>query len=205
MNVLVIGAAGKTGNLVVERALAAGHAVTAFVHNPDYAHGGVRVISGDAGNPSDVRRAVAGQNAVIDALGGKTPYKATDLETSAARNVVTAMQAEGVRRLIVISMMGVGDSAEQAPFWYEHLLLPTFLHGATPDKTHMEATVQADSIDYIIARPPVLSDDPATGSYTVIPSPNKAHKITRTDLAQFLVDQLTSDRYLGQAVVVANS
>ena len=205
MQVLIVGAAGKTGNLTVERALAAGHRVTAFVHNPDFSHPGVRVVTGDAGNPQDVRQAVAGQDAVIDTLGGKTPYKATDLETSAARNLITAMQAENVRRLIVVSMMGIGDSAEQAPFWYEYLLMPTFLRGSTPDKTHMEEAVQASGIEYTIARPPILSDDPATGSYQVIPPPTKAHKITRADLAQFLVDQLTSPSYLNQAVVVANS
>ena len=205
MNVLVFGAAGKTGNLVLEKARAAGHTVTAFVHNPNFHAIGVRLRTGDAGNLSDVRDAVASQDAVIDTIGGKTPYKATDLEASAARNIVAAMQAEGVRRLLVVSMMGVGDSAEQAPFWYKHLLLPTFLRGATPDKTNMEAAVRSSDIDYTIARPPILSDDPAKGSYQVIPAPTKAHKITRADLAQFLVDQLTSNSYLKQAVVVANS
>ena len=205
MNVLVFGAAGKTGTLVVERALAAGHTVTAFAHSPSYSHPGVSVITGDASSAEDVRRAVAGQHAVIDTIGGKTPYKATDLETSAARNIVAGMQAEGVRRLLVVSMMGVGDSAEQAPFWYEHLLMPTFLRGSTPDKTHMEEAVTESGVDYTIARPPILSDDPATGSYKVIPAPEKAHKITRADLAQFLVDQLTDSTYVHQSVVIANS
>jgi putative NADH-flavin reductase len=205
MNVLVLGAAGKTGDLVVEKAHAAGHTVTAFVHSPDFHKLGVRILTGDAANPDQVRQAVQGQDAVIDTIGGKTPYKATDLETSTARNLIAAMQAQGVRRLLVISMMGIGDSAEQAPFWYEHLLMPTFLRGSTPDKTHMEETVKAGGIDYIIARPPLLTDDPATGSYQIIPAPTKAHKITRADLAQFLVDQLTADTYRNQAVVVANS
>ncbi len=205
MNVLIFGAAGKTGKLVVDRALAVGHTVTAFVHDPAYTHPEVRILAGDVGNANDVRSAVAGQDAVIDTIGGKTPYKATDLETSAARNIVAAMQAEGVRRLLVISMMGVGESAQQAPFWYEHLLMPTFLRGSTPDKTHMEEAVKASGVEYTITRPPILSDDPATGSYRVMDAPEKAHKITRADLAQFLVDQLTSDTYVQQAVVVANS
>ena len=205
MNVVVIGAAGKTGKQVVERALAAGHTVTAFVHDPDYAHPEARVIAGDAADPADLRKALAGQDAVIDTLGGKTPYKKTDLETSTAQALISTMQSEGLSRLLVISMMGVGDSAAQAPFWYEYLLLPTFLHGATPDKTNMESAVTHSGLRFTIARPPVLSDDPATGSYQIVPASGKAHKITRADLAQFLVDQLTSDAYVGQAVVVANS
>lgn len=204
MNVLIFGASGKTGKLTVERALAAGHAVTVFLHTPGDQPAKVRVLTGDAADPEAVRNAVADQDAVIDSIGGKTPYKATDLETTAARNIVAAMQKERVRRLIVVSMMGIGNSLEQAPFWYHYLLMPTYLHGATQDKTAMEAAVTAGGLDFVIARPPVLSDDPAQGSYTIIPAPATAHKITRADLAQFLVDSLIQNQYLGQAVVVAN-
>lgn len=204
MKVLVFGAAGKTGSLVVDRAIAAGHTVTAFVHDPDYHDVHVRSIAGDASNLAEVQKAVAGQDAVIDTIGGTTPFLSTDLETSVARNIITAMRAEGVRRLIVISAMGVGDSAHQAPFWYEHLLLPTFLRGSTADKAHMEEAVQASGLDYTIVRPPMLSDDPAKGSFRVVPAPEIAHKITREDLARFLVEQLSHDTYRNQAVVVAN-
>ena len=210
MKIVVFGAGGKTGSLVVAKALAAGHAVTVFVHTAVHSgaqqdHADVRVISGDAGDPEAVRRAVTGQDAVIDTIGGKTPYKDTELERAAAKNIVEAMQAEGVRRLIVVSMMGIGESSEQAPFWYEHLLMPTFLRGSTKDKTAMESTVQASGLEFVIARPPILSEEPATGSVHILPAPTKGHKISREDLAQFLVDQLEDDTHLGQAVVVANS
>ncbi len=205
MKVVIFGAAGKTGSLVVEKALAAGHTVRAITHSAEHSFPqGVEVLTGDAKEAAFVRRAVAGQDAVIDAIGGTTPYKKTDLEGSAAQTIIDAMQAEHVRRLVVISMMGIGDSAEQAPFWYEHLLQPTFLRGTTPDKTAMEAEVQGSGLEFVIARPPLLTDDPAKGSVMVIPSGSKAHKITRENLAGFLVDQLTTDLYVGQAVVVAN-
>jgi putative NADH-flavin reductase len=207
MKVVVFGAGGKTGSLVVEKAVAAGHRVTLFLReaatlpqNPD-----VRIVTGDAGDHTAVRRAISGQDAVIDTIGGKTPYKDTELERNAARNIITAMQEENVRRLIVISMMGIGESSEQAPFWYEHLLMPTFLRGSTKDKIAMEASVRASGLEFVIARPPILTDDHATGSVKVVPVDSKGHKITRGDLAQFLVDQLSGTQYLGQAVVIANS
>lgn len=205
MNVLVLGAGGKTGDLVVERALAAGHTVTAFVHDhisPQPA--GVRRIVGDVECPETVADAVAGQDAVVDAIGGKTPFKATGLESKAARNVVDAMRAQGARRLVVVSMMGVGESKAQAPFWYEFLLQPTMLRGAKQDKARMESVVAGSGLDYVIARPPRLTDDAAEGCTLVVAEDATGHKITRADLAQFLVDQLTCDDYLGQAVVVAN-
>lgn len=206
MNVVIFGAGGKTGSLVVERAVAAGHTVTVFVHQASKPQpAGVRVVSGDAEDATAVRGVLEGQDAVIDALGGKTPYKETELEQTAAHNIVKGMRAAGVARLLVVSMLGVGDSKEQSPFWYEYLMQPTFLRGADKDKMAMEGEVQSSGLEYVIVRPPLLTDDPATGSIKVIHGEDKAHKITRADVAQFLVDQLVSEEYLGQAVVIANS
>ena len=205
MNVVVFGAGGKTGSLVVEKALAAGHTVTVFVRTAHDTPPSVRVVTGDAADPAAVASAIVGQHAVIDTIGGKTPYKDTELERTAARNIVSAMQSAGVRRLIVVSMMGIGDSTAQTPFWYEYLLMPTFLRGSTKDKQAMESAVESSGLDFVIARPPILTEDPATGATIIVPHDARGHKITRADLAQFLVDQLTSSEHLGQAVVVANS
>ena len=206
MKVIVVGAAGKTGELVVERAVDAGHDVTAFVHHAETykAPPGVRVLTGDAGDLTAVSQALAGQEAVVDAIGGKTPFLSTDLERKTARTILEAMQQNKVGRLIAISMLGVGDSVEQADFFYEHLLLPTFLRGARQDKEAMETAIKQSSIVFVIVRPSILKDDPATGSVQVLEGDQKAHHITRADLAQFLVDQLKNDTYLGQTVTVTN-
>lgn len=109
MKVVVFGAGGKTGSLVVERALEAGHTVTAFLRDRSKEQrSGVHIAVGETENAEAVRAAIAGKDAVIDTIGGKTPYKETELERTAARNIISAMQAEGVRRLVVVSMMGVG-------------------------------------------------------------------------------------------------
>ena len=204
MNVLIFGANGKTGKLVVEKALIAGHTVTAFLRTSAEIPN-VRVVTGDASNPAAVRAAVTGQQAVVDTIGGKTPWKSTMLEQTAARNIIAAMQAVSARRIIVVSMMGLGSSRPQAPFWYSSLLMATFLHGSTADKAAMEAVIMASDLDYTIVRPPILTETSATGSILTPTPPTKAHKITRADLAQFLVDQITGTQYLKQAVVVANS
>lgn len=207
MKVLVVGAAGRTGRSVVQQALDAGHQVTAFVrHAEDYQSPGVRVVEGDAADPVAMNTAVAGQDAVLDTIGGKTPYKTTTLESNAARTIIAAMQQNGVRRLVVTSMLGEGDSEASAPI-YERLLVHTFLQGANKDKAAMESAVEASDLDWIILRPAILTDDPAKGDVHVFQSESgeKAHKITRSDLAAFMVAQLSSDAYLHQAVIIANS
>lgn len=212
MQITVIGAAGKTGKLVVERALAAGYAVVALVRDAAElpAAPGLRVVIGDATELVTVSQAVLGSNAVIDCIGGKTPYKYTELERNVAGTIVAALRehatAQGTpARLLAISMMGIGDSKAQSPFWYEYLLMPTFLHGATPDKTAMEAEVRTSGIPYVLVRPPLLTEDAPTGSVKVLGEGDTGHRITRADLATFLLQQVTGDAYLNQAVTIANS
>ena len=207
MKVLVIGAGGRTGRAVVERAAAAGHEVTAFVRRAgDYEGPDVRVIEGDATDRTDIDAAVIGQDAVLDTVGGKTPYKATTLEASIAGAVVSSMRQHGVRRLVVTSMLGEGDSEANTPI-YARLLLATFLRGANKDKAAMEAGVEASGLDWVILRPAILSDDPAKGRVQVFDASTgeKAHKITRADLATFMVAQLSSDEHLHRAVTIGNN
>ncbi len=207
MNVLIIGAAGKTGSIVVERAVAAGHHVTAFVHDAATyrAPANVRVVAGDASDQASVDKAMAGQDAVIDTIGGKAPYRTTTLERSVAGAVVAAMKANGVKRVIVISAFGVGDSADQAGWFVEHVIVPTWLRGSTEDKAAMEAIIRASGFAFVIVRPAMLTDDDATGSVKVFQGHDTAHKISRADVAQFCVDQLTRDDHVGRAVTIANA
>ena len=211
MNVLVIGAAGKTGRLTVERAVAAGHTVTAFVRDAAKypAPPGVKVAAGDATDPVALTSAMAGQDAVIDTVGGKKPWKHSELERTVARAVLTAMRQHGTRRLIVVSAYGVGDSIAQVGFVVRHLVLPTFLRGSTADKAAMEAVVRtAHSVggpDYVLVRPAVLSDRPPTGHVNIFEGEQTAHKVTRADVATFIVEQMTTDAHLNRTVTIANS
>lgn len=207
MKVLVFGANGKTGRTVVKRAAAAGHEVTAFVRNSEQSQAhNATLAQGDATSRADVDAAMKGQEAVIDTIGGKTPYKDTDLESSAAATIIASMKANGVRRLIATSMLGVGDSKENAPL-YARLLVSTFLRGADKDKAAMEAEVATSNLDWTILRPAILTDDQATGNVHVLleGTDEKAHKITRDDVAEFMVQQLSATNYLRQSIVIANS
>ena len=208
MRVLVIGAAGRSGEAVVNEALAAGHKVTAFVRGAaQYKKANVRVVEGDVLDAAAVDVAVAGQDAVIDALGGKTPWKVTTMETSAAHNIVDAMRRNGVRRLLKISVVGAGESVKNAGFFNEHLLMRTFLRGLLVDKAGMEAAIEGSNLDWTLVRPPMLTDGEKTGVARVLSTEGgeKAHKIARVDLAAFMVKELESTRYVRQAVTVTTT
>lgn len=205
MKVLVVGAAGKTGRAVVDQAVAAGHEVTALVHGDGYQVPGVTVHVGDASDAATMEAAVAGQDAVVDTVGGKTPDQPTTLETDVATAVVAAMAHHGVRRLVATSVVGEGESIANTPDFIKDLMTG-FLSESTKDKAAMEDVVRASDLDWIITRPPVLTDDPATGDVRVltVDSGEMASTITRADLAAFTVAQLDSDEHLRQAVTITN-
>ena len=208
MNILVIGAAGKTGEAIVKQALGQGHTVTAFVHTADKLDlPGTRVIAGDVLDAALIQTAVAGQDAVLDALGGHTPWKATTLETNAARNIIAAMKSHGVKRLLVVSAIGIGGTKDLVPSWYEHLIMPTLLKGAMADKEHMEPVVEASGLDWTLVRAGHLVDGEATGNITFFESGHgeTAHKITRADVAAFMLDALAEGTYKQQAVNIASN
>lgn len=207
MKVLVVGAGGKTGRLVVEQAAKAGHTVTALLHEGkphETFTVEAEIVHGDVRNPSRLDQAMTGQQAVIDCLGGDTPFLETTLESDAAKVVIETMKKNGTGRLMVLSVLGVGESKQQAGWFYEHLLMPMYLPGALRDKAGMEAAIEASGLDFTIVRPPVLKDAEATGQVHVVPAGEIAHEITRADLAQFLVDQLESSQYSGQHITVSN-
>jgi len=205
MKVLVLGANGRTGSLVVDHAVAMGHDVSVMVrHASISSRPEVRVIEGDALKADEVLIAMHLQDAVVQCVGGSAPWKNQTLERNAMRNIVTAMEKSGTRRLLVVSAMGVDESKKQSPWWYRYLLVPTFLRGSTADKTAMEAIVRSSELDWIISRPPVLTDGVKTGKVHALGNNETGHTITRADLAVWLVEQLESAAYVRQAVVVAN-
>ena len=138
-------------------------------------------------------------------MSGPSRVRSPSGARTAAGAVVASMKANGARRIIVISSFGVGDSADQASWFVKHVIVPTWLRGSTEDKAAAEAVVCASGIAFVIVRPAMLTDEAATGKVKVFRGHDTAHKITRADVAQFCVDQLTSDEHVGSEVTIANS
>lgn len=202
-NLLIIGATRGTGLRVLEMALAAGHRVTALVRDParlTVEHPNLRVITGDAANADDVRRAVAGQDAVLTALGAPA-LKTTSIRADSARTVVDAMEAEGVDRLVSLSVLGVGGSYRLLPWQYKYLIFPLYLRKAVADHTRQEAHITDSSLAWTIVRPPNLTDGEVTGRYRhgfADDDRSIELKISRSDVADFMLRQLDDATYVRQ-------
>ncbi len=205
MNILIVGANGKTGRALVQQACELGHQVTALVHHPPkHPMHCAGILHGDARDPELLASALATQHAVIDTVGTRKPFLKTTLETDIARNLITAMRLHNVRRLVAVSSLGVADSIANVPPLYR-ALMPLFFRGAIPDKEGMEAELRSSGLDWTIVRPAGLTDGPATHAVQIITpqSRRQVRRIARTDVAAFILQHLADDTLIGQAVGIA--
>ena len=205
MKVLVLGATGGTGRLIVRDAVAKGHSIVALVRSKASANlPDARMIEGDARDEAALARAMDDCDTVISALGTGIGFRKVDLLTVATHGLVTAMMRNGVRRLVCVSALGVGDSRGHGGFVFDRLFLPLLLSQAYKDKERQEAAVRASVLDWVLVRPAMLTDDPARGSARAITdlAGVKGGKIARADVARFVVEQLTTDTWLRRTPVL---
>lgn len=199
MQIALFGATGGTGRQVLEQAVRAGHQVTALVREPaklGQTPAGVTVVTGNVLQPPAVDQVVAGADAVICSL-GNTSNNPDMVVTNGTRHIIDAMQRHNVRRLIVVTSLGVGDSKDQVPFFFK-ALMKTVLRKAIEDKEAQEAAVRASRLDWTIVRPGGLTDDPPTGRYQVGTTDLTAGRVARADVADFILKELTRNEYIHQ-------
>jgi len=204
---LVLGATGGTGRLIVRQALARGHDVTALVRSPEKGREleGATLIAGDARDEAALRNALKGRDAVVSALGTPaSPFREVTLLSTATRALVSAMTAEQVARLVCITGMGAGDSAGHGGFVFDHLVFPLLLRKVYADKNRQEAIVRASGLDWVLVRPSVLNDKPSRDTIRTLTELTGFHggSISRQDVATFVLDQLRADAWLRRAPLI---
>jgi putative NADH-flavin reductase len=205
MRLLVLGATGRTGSHLLDRGLADGHEVTAFARRPSVLarYGSrIRVVQGDIAVASSVNRAIPGQDAVLSALGSPTLRPNTVL-SDGIRHVLAAMKDHEVPRLLAMSALGVGETSGQVGPVYNLVLIPLLLRNTFLEKERMEAYIKAADVEWTIVRPGALTSGPARGRYRTALAdvrPPRFPRISRADVAAFMLAEVHQRRYVRQAV-----
>ena len=210
MKILVIGATGPTGLEIVNQASGQGHQISALVRDPAKAGFAppVQTVVGDVLDPGTLRKALTDQEAVLCSLGSAEtgPFREMTLLSEGTRHLVTAMQAQGVSRLVCITGVGAGESKGHGPWYYNWLIQPLLLRGVYHDKDRQEAIVRASGLDWTLVRPGLLANGAAKGlgmvrSLTDLTG-TKAGTVSRADVAAWCLHELADGRYRHQAPVI---
>jgi putative NADH-flavin reductase len=211
MKMVVFGSSGGCGQQLVKLALRRGHAVTATVRPGSrwQVPAGVKLLEGQLDDAAFLREAVRGQEVVLSAVGlrlpGLLPWKKPEVPDLLSRFtplLVEAMQAEGVRRAVVISAGGVGDSFPKMPGAFQAFIRGTALRHAYSELEEMERVLAASGLDVTVCRPTGLTDGQRTWKVKEASALSGRATISREDVAGWMLDEAEQPRFVGQAPVI---
>ena len=207
MNIAIFGATGKTGLEIVKQALEGGHNVTAFVRDPArlaIENKNLTFVTGDVFDEAKVAQAIKGQDAAVCALGAGSDLKKTTVRTNGTVNIIKGMKKNNVKRLLVVTAMGVGESWNTLSA-INKFFFAVLLKSSREDHEAQETAVKDSGLDWTIIRPSGLVDTPRTGVYDFGENiPAKTSKIARADVADLILKELEQNANIGKSLTISN-
>lgn len=204
MKVLLIGLTGLTGQQALPRLLEAGHTVTALVRRPGAVtarHERLVLLEGDARDAAAVDRAVRGQDAVLSVFGPRS-LKRDDLQEVLMRHLVASMTRHGVKRLVNLSAWGASDTIRHAGLMLKLFKFLVLRH-VFADKERGEKLLFASGLDHVNVCPGRLTNGaPRGGVKASVDGRGLEAVMTRADLAQFMLEQLTNDAWVRKCPLI---
>jgi putative NADH-flavin reductase len=222
MKITIFGATGGIGQQALEQAIAAGHDVTAVVRDPQKlrgTHARVAIADLSEADPAALYSAVGGADAVLSGLGARSKAD-VGIAWRGTAAITRAMQAAGVRRIVVVSAAPVGTvpspGRPQPPrhdpgdgFVIRNVAFPIlrWAFGENyADLAQMEDVLRESDLDWTVIRPVRLTDKALTGTYRTAYGQNVRHGlfISRADVAHCMLRVLGEPETFGQTVGIAN-
>ena len=213
--ILLLGATGSTGYEVLKRLVKEGFRVNGLVRNLERLNleefssaelKSIEITEGNAMDPKDLNHAMAGCEAIISALGTGTRNRYTEIYSQGGRYVLEAMRHHQIKKLITITA-GLIDLSDPATdnFFLNRIIRPNY-NKVYYDQTRWETILdETTDIDWVCVRPTLLTNKPFTGKYRIRLKhcPDGGRKISRADLADFIIKQLTTDEMVHKKPVMA--
>lgn len=222
MKLTIVAATGGIGRHLVEQAVAAEHEVTAVARRPRDLPAGVRAVAVDFARPDmqALASAVRGADAVLSALGPRDPRADAGITSRGTSAIVAAMQAEHVRRIIIVSAAPVGPvvvPGQPIPpkhdpgdgFFMRHLgnRFARVLFGRHyADLAVTEQILRDSGLEWTVSRPPKLTDKPLTGRYQTALNRNirGGFSVPRADVAHHMLSMVKQPETIKQTIGIAS-
>lgn len=208
MQVIIFGATGSLGSHVLKEALAKGYTVKAFTRNSDkltsIENPQLQIVQGDVFNIEDVQNAIKGTDAVLCCLGDGAKGK---VRSKGTQNIVNAIEHLGLKRLICQTTLGLGDSWHNLNFFWKYIMFGFLLKKAFKDHKLQEGYIFESNLDFTIVRPSAFTNAPSTRNFKVgfnAQTKNLSLKISRADVAYFMVEQLSTEKFIKKTISISN-
>jgi len=207
MKIGIIGATRGIGYALLSLILETDHEVTVLARNParlKLTGPHLKVIRGDIVDLEAVKQLVAGQNAVCSCIGMMPTWKHVDVFSRGATNILEAMGKDSSQKFVAVTGIGAGDSKGHGGFLYDRIFNPLLLKTIYEDKDREEAIIRASRVQWMIVRPGFLTNGPRTGKYRALVKMAgvKAGKISRMDVADFILKELEKPRHFRKTLLL---
>ena len=206
MKIVVFGASGKTGSLLVDEALTSGNYVIAYVRKPESVksdHPDLKVVTGSLNDKEKLKSVISGSDACISTLGGTSLTKHSHEIIEGIDNIVTIMEEEKVKRFIYLSSFGAGDSRKFMPQPIRFIIADIMLFVPLADHNANESRITKSQLNWTIVRPGGLTNGAKTGNLKHGCEMTKIKgslSISRSNVAAFLLNQVTNKDYVNRSV-----
>lgn len=213
MKVVIFGASGFSGQAILKETLAQHHQVSILVRNKSSISiydENLIIKEGSVLNRQTVSELIKNQDVVIQCLGvgGKGNGQPTTFISDATKIIIEEMEKQGVKRFIAMSNVGAGNSKAFHPWFFQKIILPYFmkwLKVIIDDKNRMESAIMNSQLEWTIVRCPNIIDKPAKGTcHATLDGKGLALTVTLSDMAVFMVQQLTNSKFINQAPSISN-
>ncbi|MDP1962035.1 MAG: NAD(P)H-binding protein [Reyranella sp.] len=210
MKFLLLGASGGVGRRILAQGRERGYTIRAQTRDAAKLVGqppGIKVVAADPIDAVALRALVAGQQAVVISL-GTAPGRRTTLFSDVTAKLVTAMAAEDVKRLVAITGVGAGETRGHGGFFYDRIIYPLFTRPFYEDKDRQEHLIRKSTLDWVLVRPAPFNATAGSAPFEIVIDvrPDTVlRRITRDEVASFVLDQLADDRYLCKSVFIGHA
>ena len=215
MRILLLGATGRTGKIILHKAIEDGDKVTAIARDKLKLEGtNAEIIEGTPYDKGTVLTAIKGCDAVVSTLNvsrkSDSPWaklrSPKDLMSRSVQNTVEGMKKNNVKRIIVLSTLGAGDSKEKMPMLFNLFISLTNLRYAFKDHTRQEEILAQSDLNWTVIRLPILTNE--EGENEVIVNMNDGTKLNRNvnreTVARFILNIINEEKYFKKIIAISN-
>ncbi|MCO5241236.1 MAG: NAD(P)H-binding protein [Chitinophagaceae bacterium] len=202
--IIVFGGTGNVGQVIIKKLVNNNHSVVVLTRQEKPSTDSLKFVIGNVLDEKLVEKIIKPSDKVIITLGFNN--SSPDTMSKGTANIISAMEKNGAKRLICLSAQGAGDSWDYMPEDFKKMVSDDEILAASfKDHSIQEDFVRHSNLDWTIVRPTEIIPGEEGSTFTINrPTDKSKFKISNSDVAQFIVTELTDDKFIRQVVMITD-